>query len=110
MAALASPDWGVGAAQLEWPLLLPANARFDLAERAPTRRWPRSSRRSQTAIRSDDFRFDARTRCRPEVAAPSSTEWSGCSARARPDNLDAISRDIAADIEAAWLDLEARTD
>ena len=58
MAALASPDWGVGSAQLDWPGMLPANARFDVASMAnPV--MGEIVAGIQAAIRSDDFRFDA---------------------------------------------------
>ena len=84
MAALASPDWGVGAAQLDWPLLLPANARFDTGNHGQPgdgrdrHRNPGRHPSRQLPLRR--IRLDAH-RGRP---APSSTAWSGCSAKARP--------------------------
>ncbi len=58
MTALASPDWGIGSSQLDWPAMLPANARFDVANMANPVMGEIVSG-IQAAIRSDDFRFDA---------------------------------------------------
>ena len=107
MAALASPDWGLGAAQLDWPRMLPANARFDVASMAnpemardrrrdpgrdPVRRLPlRRLRRHARRDRAGAF-FAGMVRLFREGSL---------------ENLDELSLDIARDIEAAWLELEA---
>jgi alpha-glucoside transport system substrate-binding protein len=107
MAALASPDWGLGSAQRQWAGLLPSNARFDttiianpdLAEMVAG---------VQEAIRSDDLRFDASDAMPQEIG--SGAFYEGMVRLFREgslENLDELSLDIARDIEAAWLELEA---
>ena len=105
MAALASPDWGVGAAQLDWPLLLPANARFDLAGMANPKVAEIVSG-IQTAIRSDDFRFDGSDSMPTDVSASFLDGMVRLFRDGSAENVDALSPRSPAEIEAAWLDVD----
>ncbi len=65
----------------------------------------------QDAIRSDNFRFDASDNMPPEIG--SGAFFDGMVRLFREgslENLDELSLDIAHDIEAAWLELEAGAD
>jgi hypothetical protein len=110
MAALASPDWGLGSAQRHWAGLLPSNARFDttiianpdLAEMVAG---------VQEAIRSDNLRFDASDSMPPEIGFGAfNAGMVRLFREGSLENLDELSFDIAHDIEAAWLELESTAD
>ncbi len=106
MAALASPDFGAATAQNDWSEGLPANARFD----ATTMANPLMEgivEELQAAIRSEEFRSDASDDMPPEIG--SDAFFKGMVRLFRegsPENLDQLSRDIARQIEAAWVELE----
>jgi hypothetical protein len=106
MAALASPDFGAGSAQLQWPGDLPANTRFDTTTMVnPV--MGEIVKALQAAIRSDEFRLDASDEMPPEIG--SDAFWTGMVRLFRegsPENLDQLSLDIASEIEAAWVELE----
>jgi alpha-glucoside transport system substrate-binding protein len=106
MKAIASADFGAGGAQLDWAEGLPANARFDTTTMAnPV--MGEIAGELQTAIRSDEFRYDASDAMPPEIGQ--GAFWAGMVRLFRegsPDNLDQLSRDIASEIEAAWVELE----
>jgi hypothetical protein len=110
MAALASPDWGLGSAQRHWAGHLPANARFDTTQMAN----PDMAEMVvdiQEAVRSDNLRFDASDNMPFEIG--SGAFWDGMVRLFREgsiENLDELSLDIARDVEAAWLELEAGAD
>ena len=107
MAALASPDWGVGAAQLDWPLLLPANARFDVATMAN----PEMGEIVAGIQDADPVRQLPLRRLRLHAHRDRSGAFLAGMVRlfreGSLENLDELSLDIAGDIEAAWLELEA---
>ena len=109
MKALASPDWGIGAAQSDWPTG-PANTRFDVTNIAN----PDAAEvvgGIQAAIRSDDFRFDASDNMPEEIGFGAFLNGMVRLFRdGSPENLDELSLDIAHDIEEAWLELEAGAD
>ncbi len=106
MAALASADFGAGAAQLVWPGTLPANARFDSTTMVnPV--MGEIVEHVQAAIRSDDFRFDASDAMAAEIGQ--GAFWEGMVRLFREgsmENLDQLSPEIAHEIEAAWVELE----
>jgi hypothetical protein len=106
MAALASPDWGLGTAQRHWGML-PANTRFDtttfvnpdMAEMVAG---------VQEAIRADNLRFDASDNMPRAIGSDAFLDGMVRLFReGSPDNLDQLSFDIAHEIEAAWAALEA---
>jgi hypothetical protein len=102
MAALASPDWGIGGAQLEWPSRSPANARFDpTAMVNPVMADITSG--VQAAIRSDEFRFDASDLMPPAVESAFRAGMVRLLSEGTLENVDDLARDIAQDIEATWL-------
>lgn len=107
MTALASPDFGAASAQLDWPSMLPANARFEVSTMVNPEVAAIVSG-LQAAIRSESFRVDASDAMPPEIGA--GAFWDGMMRLSRegsPENLDQLSLDIAREIEAAWLELEA---
>ncbi|MET0910900.1 MAG: ABC transporter substrate-binding protein, partial [Ilumatobacteraceae bacterium] len=107
MEALASPDFGAASARLDWPSILPANARFDVSTMVNPEVAAVVSG-VQAAIRTDSFRFDASDAMPPEIAQ--GAFWKGMLRLFRegsPENLDQLSRDIAGEVEATWLELES---
>ncbi len=106
MTALASPDWGIGSAQLDWPGTVPANARFDVGNMVNPEMGEIVSE-TRDAIRSDDFRLDASDAMPSEVAAAFNAGMVQLFREGSLENLDQLSLDIARGIEAAWLELEA---
>jgi hypothetical protein len=104
---MASPDWGIGAAQNDWPLMVPANTRFDVTNMAN----PDMAAivvGIQDAIRSGNFRFDASDAMPPEIGFGAFLEGMVRLFREGSlENLDELSLDIAQDIEAAWLEVDA---
>jgi DNA-binding SARP family transcriptional activator/tRNA A-37 threonylcarbamoyl transferase component Bud32 len=108
MSALASPDWGIGASQLTWPLLLPANARFLVASMTnPTMEEIVTG--IHDAIRAGNFRYDASDSMPPEVTRAFNDGMVRLFREGSLDNIDSLSTDIAHDIETTWLQLEAST-
>ncbi|HSB86345.1 MAG TPA: protein kinase [Ilumatobacteraceae bacterium] len=106
IAALASPDFGAASAQLDWPSILPANARFDVSAMSNPE-VARIVSGVQAAIRSDEFRFDASDAMPPEIGE--GAFWNGMLRLFREgsaENVDQLSLDIAREIEAAWRELE----
>jgi alpha-glucoside transport system substrate-binding protein len=107
MAALASPDWGVTAAQRDWPLTLPANVRFDVAHVANPD-VAAIVADVQDAIRAGTFRFDASDAMPTEIGFGAFLEGMvRLFQEGSLDNLDALTLAIARDVEAAWRELEA---
>jgi ABC-type glycerol-3-phosphate transport system substrate-binding protein len=110
MAALASPDWGLGSAELEWPGLLPANVRFDTTT-IVNPDMAEVVTGMHEAIRSGNLRFDASDNMPQEIGF--GAFHNGMVRLFREgsrENLDELSFDIAHDIEASWLELEATAD
>ncbi len=110
MTAFASPLWGAGSAQTEWPLLLPVNARFDATTMVnPVMAEIVSG--FQNAILSNNLRFDASDLMPDEIG---SGAFGAGMVRLFEEgslaNLDELSIEIAQDIEAAWVDLEQNSD
>ena len=109
MKALASPDWGIGAAQSDWGIGA-ANTRFDVTNITN----PDAAEvvgGIQAAIGSDDFRFDASDNMPQEIGFGAFLDGMVRLFRdGSPKNLDELSLDIAHDIEQAWLELEAGAD
>jgi DNA-binding SARP family transcriptional activator len=106
MSALASSDWGVGATQLEWPLVLPVNASFDVGNAANPVIGDIVTG-IQNAIRSDSFRFDG-SDSMPTAVAPVFLDGMVRLFRAGSlETLDELSLEIAQDVEAAWREVEA---
>jgi alpha-glucoside transport system substrate-binding protein len=103
MAAIASPDWGAGAAQLDWPLLLPVNARFDTASMAQPE-MAEIVEGIQAAIRTDSFRYDASDSMPPGVEQAFRDGMLRIFREGSPDNIDQLSLEVARDVEAVWPD------
>ena len=61
----------------------------------------------QGAIRSDNYRFDASDAMPPEVWTAFYAGMVRLFREGSPENVDALSLDIARDIEATWIELEA---
>jgi hypothetical protein len=104
LAAMASPDWGIGASEDDWPPM-PANARFDVTNMTN----PAAAEVAagiQAAVRSDNFRFDASDNMPPEVQTGFNQGMMRLFREGSPDNLDELSADIAHDIEVKWLELD----
>ena len=108
MAALASPDWGAGAAQLSWPLMLPTNARFDTATMANPE-MAETVTGIQDAVRADSFRLDGSDSMPTDVASAFNEGMVTLFRDGSADNLDQLSLDVAHDIEVAWLELDEAT-
>jgi alpha-glucoside transport system substrate-binding protein len=110
MAALASPEFGVGSAQAEWPENFPANARFETTTMAnPVAREIETA--LLAAVRSDEFLFDASDAMPVEIG--SDAFYKGMVRLFQDgtaENVDQLSREIAGDIEAAWVELEKSAD
>jgi alpha-glucoside transport system substrate-binding protein len=106
MAALASADFGVAAAQRDWSDALPANARFDTTTMAnPVMGGIVGG--LQAAIRSDDLRFDASDAMPLEIGQRAFLDGMvQLFTEGSPENLDQLSLDIAREIEATWVELE----
>jgi hypothetical protein len=106
MAALASADMGAGTALQEWPTGFPANARFDVT----TMVNPVVGEivgELQAAIRSDEFRLDASDAMPDEIGSGAFLEGMVQLFREGSlENLDQLSREIARNIETAWVELE----
>jgi DNA-binding SARP family transcriptional activator/ABC-type glycerol-3-phosphate transport system substrate-binding protein len=106
MTAIASPDWGVGAAGLVQDSTLPPNVRFDPATfENPALAGITSE--IHDAIRADTFRFDASDAMPPAIG--SGAFWDGMVRLFKEgtlDNLDELSHEIASDIEAEWNEIE----
>ena len=110
MAALASPDWGLGAAQRDWASMLPANTRFDATSIANPD-MAEIVAGIQDAIRSGNLRFDASDNMPPEIGFEAfNAGMVRLFREGSLENLDELSLDIAGDIEAAWVELEAGAD
>jgi alpha-glucoside transport system substrate-binding protein len=106
MKAIASADFGAGGAQLDWPDGLPANARFDTTTMANLVMGEIAGE-LQTAIRSDEFRYDASDAMPSEIGSDAFLKGMVRLFRdGSLENLDQLSLDIAGDIEAAWVELE----
>jgi DNA-binding SARP family transcriptional activator/ABC-type glycerol-3-phosphate transport system substrate-binding protein len=106
MAAVASPEWGLGAAQSEWPLVLPVNARFDVRNMAnPV--MGNIVIGIQDAIRSDNFRFDGSDSMPTDVVPAFLDGMVRLFRQGSLETLDELSLDIAQDVEAAWREYEA---
>ena len=104
LAAMASPDWGIGASADDWPPM-PVNARFDLRNMAN----PAAAEVAagiQAAVRSDNFRFDASDGMPPEIRSRFNDGMVRLLREGSPENLDELAADIAHDIEVAWLELD----
>jgi DNA-binding SARP family transcriptional activator/ABC-type glycerol-3-phosphate transport system substrate-binding protein len=108
MSALASSDWGIGATQLEWPLLLPVNASFD-GRNVANPVMGEIITDLQDAIRSDSFRFDASDTMPTEVAPVFLAGMVRLFREGSLESLDQLSLDIAQDVEATWREFEATT-
>jgi alpha-glucoside transport system substrate-binding protein len=106
MAALASPDFGAGSAQLDWLEGLRANTRFDTTTMAnPV--MGEIVEELLAAVRADEFRFDASDAMPPEIGSGVFLEGMVRLFReGSMENLDQLSLDIAREIEAAWVELE----
>ena len=109
MTALASPDWGLGSSRLDWPGMMPANARFDVGSMANPEMGEIVSE-VQDAIRFDDFRFDASDAMPTEVWTAFNAGMVRLFREDSLENLDELALDIADDVEAAWVELEAGSD
>jgi hypothetical protein len=107
MAALASPDWGVGTARRQALFGVPPNTRFDVATMANPALADVTTAVHE-AIRADAFRMDGSDAMPEDIGF--GAFWEGMVRLVRegtPENLDALAADIAGDIEAAWAQLES---
>jgi alpha-glucoside transport system substrate-binding protein len=110
LAAMASPDWGIGASQSDQPSSVPVNARFDVTNLANAD-VAEIVGGLQAAVRSDSLRLDASDNMPAEIGFGAFLDGMVRLFREGSlENLDELSLDIAQDIEAAWLELERTAD
>lgn len=108
MAAIASPEWLSESVDQYSPNLLPANRRFD-SSLFTDPAFRTISELMSRSIERDMYRFDASDLMPPEIGEDEGAFPNGMLRLFRevtPENVEALSQEIASDIEQVWQALE----